>query len=406
VTDIRVPAADEWPAVAKAMHEGFADDFHQETADTQRKIFEPERSLIGVDGEQIVSTTGIFTRDLGVPGDVVPAAHVSMVTVAPTHRRQGILSAMMRRQLSDIRRIGTEPIAVLWASEGTIYQRFGYGLASLRVSYSIDLTQVRLNRPPAAGLLRNLSKADALPIITSVYEQVWRQRPGFSSRNSIWWEHLLDDIEKGRGGATAMRFTMALDATGEPDGYAIWRTRPAWSDAGPDGRLNIIELVTAGPDAYARLWHFLLSMDLVRTADMWLGGVAEPLVHLVNEPRRLGAGVGDGLWVRIVDLPGAIGRRRYLGDFDVVVEVTDALIPENAGRWRLTALDGRGRSEPTADAAVLQLDIADLGAIYLGGTSLSTLVRAGRVVELQPDAAASMAAGFGWPLTPQSIEIF
>lgn len=406
MTEIRTPTELDWPALAKAMSEGFADDYHEESANSHAKVFEAERSLIGLDGDQIVSTAGIFTRDLTVPGAIVPAAHVTMVSVAPTHRRQGLLTRMMRQQFADVRAGSTEPVAVLWASEGAIYQRFGYGLASLRMGFTVDLTQVRLKQPPTPGQLRNVPMADAVPVLSGVYERVRAARPGFSSRPGRWWEYRLDDDEKRRDGASALRCTVSSDADGQPNGYAIWRSKPDWTDFGPNGAVHITEVVAADADGYRRLWNFLLTMDLVRRADMWLGGIDEPLVYLVNEPRRLQTNVGDGLWLRIIDLPAALAARRYLGPFDVVLEVTDAHIPENAGRWRLTVKGDEGHCVPTTDEADLSLDIADLGALYLGGVTLPTLVRAGRVTELRPGAADGVAAGFAWTIAPQGIEIF
>src|SRR5690606_513793 len=114
------------------------------------------RTLVVTDGAALVGVAGAFTRDMTVPGAVVPAAHVTMVGVAPTHRRRGLLRRLMHRQLREVYEARREPFAVLWASEGRIYQRFGYGLATTKLSLEIDTTEVRLAEPEGymSGRLR------------------------------------------------------------------------------------------------------------------------------------------------------------------------------------------------------------------------------------------------------------
>src|SRR5262245_23834803 len=186
---------------------------------------------MALDGDQIVANAGSFTYDLAVPGGVVPCAHVTMVAVNPTHRRQGILTRLMHRQLAEI----TEPIAALWASEATIYQRFGYGLAAQRLGFEIDLAQVRLTKPPAAGGLKTLPTDQARPLITEVYERVWATRPGLSSRPPRRWDFILADPPKRRGGSSPLKATVHVDSSGQATGYVLWRNKPDWGAAGPNG---------------------------------------------------------------------------------------------------------------------------------------------------------------------------
>ncbi|WP_432844238.1 sterol carrier protein domain-containing protein [Dactylosporangium sp. CA-092794] len=169
-----------------------------------------------------------------------------------------------------------------------------------------------------------------------------------------------------------------------------------------------MEVVAATPTAYTELYRFLLRIDLARTLVQGLTSVDEPLFHLVDEPRQLGSRLTDGLWVRIRDLPAALTARRYAAPVDVVFEVTDALLPANAGRWRLRV--GAGGALVTCTRADGEpdfvLDIADLAAAYLGGTPLGTLHQAGRIREHRPTAVAAASTAFGWPVAPNSIEIF
>lgn len=403
---IRPGVAEDWPAIFNLLQTVFLDPFSDEMSETERAVFEPDRSLVVYDrtrGDPLVGHAAAFTRDLTVPGSVLPAGHVSLVGVAPTHRRRGLLTRLMERQLVEL----PEPLAVLWASEGRIYPRFGYGQASQRVSLSIDTHEVRLPPPAEPGRLRTVPVAEARPQLQHLYELARPDRPGWSSRDDRWWSYLLADPASRRHGATEQVATLHEGRAGV-DGYALWRTKSGWDHGGPKGEVTVAELVTLGPDSFLALWRFLLSIDLTRTATLRFAGPAEPLLHLADEPRRLGATLSDGLFLRIADLPVALTARRYAAPLDLVLAVTDRQLPRNAGRWRLTATaDGdKASCTRTDEPADLACDTADLAAAYLGGTSLAALAAAGRVRELRPEAVAAASTGFGWHQSPSAIEIF
>ncbi len=228
---------------------------------------------------------------------------------------------------------------------------------------------------------------------------------GWSSRSDAWWSYVLEDKPESRAGATA-RHALLYETADGVQGYAIWRSKAQW-DHGPAGEVMIRELVAATPEAYAELWRFMFSVDLTRTVEHWSVALDEPLLHMVTEPRRLGARVSDALWVRITDLPAALTARRYRTPLDVVLDVDDALLPDNAGRWHLsTGPDGVATCVPTDRDADVACDVADLGAVYLGGTALGELAAAGRVRELRPGTLAPAATAFSWHRQPSATEVF
>ena len=186
------------------------------------------------------------------------------------------------------------------------------------------------------------------------------------------------------------------------DGYAVYAVRPEFGEDGPAGEVRVRELVAATPAAHARLWAFLLDQDLTRTITWELAPVDEPLWLTLTDPRSLRTTVTDSLWVRLVDVATALGARRYASSADVVIEVADGVCTWNAGRYRLSG-GGCERSEAAADLA---LDVADLGAAYLGGTTLRSLAAAGRVRELTPGALARASAAFRGEVEPWCPEIF
>jgi predicted acetyltransferase len=408
---IRSATPEDWEATSRLLFTVFNDTYDEELERAEHAVYEPDRALVVTDGDEIVGNAGILTRDMTVPGAVVPAAHVTAVGVAPTHRRRGLLRRLMIHQLRDVRDAGREPIAALWATEGRIYQRFGYGLATTKLSFEIDAREVRLADPEfaaesAPSRLRAGEPTAVQSELAKVYEQLRADRPGWSSRDEQWWTYLLSDVPSRRQGATERRAVLHEGQSGV-DGYALWRVKSAWDGKGPSGEVTVHEVVATTLTGYVDLWRFLLSVDLTRSARYFFGAVDEPLLYLANEPRRLGGRFGDALWVRIVDVEAALSSRRYASTVDVVIDVTDDLLPENAGRWRLTAdASGAGTAARTDAPPDLECDVSVLGAAYLGGTSLAALAAAGRVRELSAGAVAEASVALGWHRAPSATEIF
>jgi predicted acetyltransferase len=402
----RPARADDCQAIASLLASAFLDSTADGKLLLDPLVFEPERSLLAADGNQIVAHVGAYGRHLAVPGNTCPAAHVALIAVAPAYRRQGLLSGLIRRQLAGLE-TRREAIAVLWASEGRIYHRYGFGLASTRLDITADVREIgRLPAPGQwLGRLRDLPVADGVDAARVVYDNVWRARPGWSERTDAWWRHLTADPLGRRYGATALRILVAEGPDGA-EGYAIWRATGQWSATGPEGTVEVREMVTDAADSLRELWRFLLGVDLTRTVSYPFGSVDDPLLHLVEEPRRLAGALADALWVRVADLPAALVGRRYRVPVDVVLSVRDDLLPENAGSWRLSGDNSGATCASTSAEPDMSLDIRDLGAAYLGGTRLAALAAAGRIREHHKGALAAADAAFSWHEPPSAVEMF
>lgn len=370
-----------------------------------RLVFEPERTYVIDDDDRPVGAAAAFSRELSVPGATIPAAHVTGVGVAATHRRRGLLTRLMTSLLDDVAAAGTEPVAVLWASEGSIYGRYGYGLASWNLSYNIATKETALPAARPPGTVRQVTPSEIRETLAATHDRVRGERPGVSSRPGRWWESRTTDPESSRHGWSAERCAV-YEADGRVDGYVLWRTKNSWGEHGPKGEATVTEFVTATVDAYIALWQLLLSIDLVRAVRCRHAAVDEALPHLVTKPDALGVTAGPGLWVRVVDVPGALAARRYLTPIDVVLDVTDARLPANNGRWRLKGDGDSATCEPTTDEPDLGLDVHELGAAYLGGTSLSALGAAGLVTEHRAGSLTAASTAFGWHRAPWSHEVF
>ncbi|WP_418957055.1 GNAT family N-acetyltransferase [Streptomyces tritici] len=401
-TELRVldPADwDDWYANLELAFGGLAEA--PEERALWRELTECDRSVGAWDGERVVGTAGAFSFRLSVPGGaLVPVAGVTMVGVAATHRRRGILTSMMRRQLDDVRAWG-EPLAVLTASEPEIYGRFGYGIGAFTAHASIDTTRVRLTAPEGADevVLRQADPAKAAAACEAVYARLVPGRPGMLARQPGWERLPLLDPPGGREGASPLQCVLA-ERGGEVVGYARYAIKPEWSYAGADGSVTLRDIGALDPAAEGALWRFLCSIDLVSSVRIRSRPVDDVWQHLVSDVRRCEPTLRDGLHVRLVDVGAALAARRYQAPVDVVFEVADAFCPWNEGRWRLRGGPDGAQCARTDGAADLALSVRELGSAYLGGVSLTSLAAAGRVRETRPGALTEAAVAFGWPVAP------
>ncbi|HEY6608103.1 MAG TPA: GNAT family N-acetyltransferase [Candidatus Limnocylindria bacterium] len=379
--DVR-PFAGEPRAFFDAGELAFAEKVHDDDLAHWTASFEADRAITALDGDRIVGTAGIFSFELTVPGASVPAAGVTIVGVHPTHRRRGILRRMMRLQLDAIHERG-EPIAILWASEGNIYQRFGYGLASLHAGIKLARDRSAFRLPlETHGSVRFVEPDEGMSLFPPIFDAVLPDRPGFFARSATYWEHeFFPDPKHWRRGA-GPAFHVVHETDGTADAYARYRIREKWENSGPESSLNVVEVMGTNPAAELGIWQFLLGVDLIGQIEAWNLANDDPLLLNIAEPRRLRMEVGDGLWLRVVDVAAALAGRRYRGDGSLVIELTDAFCEWNAGRWALSVSDGSPTCQPSTEAADIACDVTDLGAAYLGAFSFAQLAAAGRVREL------------------------
>lgn len=398
------PATDEeWPAFSRAMFTVFGEQPPASYVDSVPPYAELDRSLGLWDGGRVVATSGLYSRELSVPGGVVPCAGVTWVSVAPSHRRRGVLTAVMRRQLTGLHEQEREPVAALWASESSIYGRFGYAAATWRGNLSGHVARLAL-RPDVdlgAGRVEPVGVEDFRAAAVGLHDRVRRLVPGNLARDARWWDRGLSDEPDQRRGASERRLLRHVEPDGAVTGYAAYRIRSAWTDDGlPDGTVVVEEVRALTPPAHAALWRFLLSLDLVRTMRAPTASPDDPLRHLLAEPRALRSQPFDGLWVRLVDVGRALAARRYPAPVNLVLEVRDRFCPWNDGRWALVGHPAGAFCSQTGADPDLVLDVEALAAVYLGGVSLATLQAAGRVTEVSPGAVTQAGTAFRWPVTP------
>jgi predicted acetyltransferase len=377
---------EELRGALNAISHYFGQENQTEDAERFAQWIDLERMHAAWDDGRIVGGAGAFSYRMSVPGGgSVPAGGVSVVGVLPTHRRRGALTAMMNAQLADCRARG-----------------FGYGLASRIGEMTLARERTKFAQPfEPRGTVRLVDLEEAARTFPPLYDQVFAQRPGMFSRNKAWWEtrRLHDDPARRRGGPLS-RALLELD--GEPAGYALYRVAQDWAAGSSSGSVTITEVVTPTPQATRELWRWLLDFDWTSRFVAGLLPIDHELFLLLAEPRRMNFAVNDGVWVRILDMQAALSARSYAGDGEIVLDVTDALLPENTGRWRVSAASVE-RTEAVAD---IRLDVTAVGSVYLGGFTFAKLVRSFRAEELTDGAAERGDVLFATSVAPWCAEIF
>jgi predicted acetyltransferase len=405
--EMRPVSTEEFPAFLRTTEGAFHEDVNDEDVASWATVFEPERSLAVFDDGRMVATAAAITRELTLPGAPLSVACITAVGVLPTHRRRGLLRDLMRRQLDDVRAAG-EPVATLWASEPTIYGRFGYGLAARHGFATVPTTGARLRAgvPAPAGRTVLMEPADAVPRIAALYDRVRRRRIGHLDRAGAWWKLRVYDPEAHRAGRGALRAAVHEAPDGTVDGYVLYGVKLDWDDGGPNSVVVVRELVTDGPAAVAGVWSYLLGLDLTRSVEAWPFAPDLPPGEFLEGPQRPRMSLGSNLWVRLVDVDAALAARTYAAPFRVVFEVEDSFCPWNAGRHRLVWDGTVATCEPTDDAPDVALGVGELGAAYLGGPSLAALASVGRVRELRTGALDPVSLAFRTAREPWCPEMF
>ncbi|WP_017592385.1 GNAT family N-acetyltransferase [Nocardiopsis potens] len=404
---IRPITDDEYPAFIRVLREALLS--HRDPFDTERSpVTDIGRTLAAFDGDRIVGTTLVHALEMAMPGGLRRVAGVSAVGVWPTHRRRGLLTALMRRQLADVREAG-ESTAALFASEGGIYGRFGYGPAA-------PLAQVRIG-PREAVLRPDLPHDPALEVrfgaprelraeLAAAHDAALPHRWGTFRLTDAWWQELLKDGESDRGGRSALRVAVA-ERDGGPRGLVLYRTAQRWRDQGTaDSGLDVEALHAADPAAAVLLWRHVLERDLVGEVRAEAVPVDDPVFRLFTDPYQVESKVRDGLWLRLVDLRRALAERPYAAPVDTVLEVSDRDCPWNAGRWRLRGGPEGAECARTDAGPDVRLDTAHLASAYLGGHRLSEFADAGLVEERSPGAVTALDLALTPPRAPHCPVVF
>lgn len=364
----------------------------------------PQERMVAVEAADggFAAVHGSYAFDLPVPGGSVPCAGLTWVGVRPDHRRRGLLRSMITTHVERSLKRG-EPVSALFAAEPAIYGRFGYGSAADHVR--LTLPRGAALRPVAGSsdLTVRLDRVDAdrdADLVEDVHVRAGAGRPGWMPRaTAALRARTVADPPPWRDGAEPLLVATVLDGA-DVRALALLARKESWGEGGAEYVVRVRQASAVDPVAAHRLWSFLLDLDLTATVETPMLPVDDPLLQLLVDARPTRRRLGDNLWVRVLDLPAALTARRYAAPLDVVIDMTDSLLPANAGRWRLaTGAAGAAEVTRTDAEADVRLDVRELGALYLGGRSATALASAGLVQGGRP-ALDRVTAAFTSPLAP------
>ena len=390
--EYRLIAEDELQAASEVQSLAFGGHFEPSRLPLVREWFELGDYLGAFDGPDPVGMTLCFPFDMSVPGGSVTAACIDGVSVLPSHRRRGLLTGMMERQLAAAHERGL-PISALRSSEAPIYGRFGYGIAAEHEDWKIERHRTAFRREyPWGGSLRMVKTERAREVFPQVYGRAAARRAGAIQPPNPWWDDLMGVTSDGKSGQSANFYIEYRED--EVEGCAIYRIK--------EGTVTVWLLLASTQAASAALWRYCFDIDLIRTIKVWNRPIDDPLVWMLRDPRALRRRPQDWTWLRLIDVSKALSSRTYAVDGEIVLEVRDDFCPWNDGVYELAGGPAGAVCRQTTRKADLVLSVDDLAVPYLGGAALSPLALAGRVEERTPGALSRADAMFATQLKPWS----
>ncbi|HIF72319.1 MAG TPA: GNAT family N-acetyltransferase [Dehalococcoidia bacterium] len=401
--EYRQITAAEHRSFGVAIERGFGGHYSpsQEQYRLDRLTLTPEMSMCAFDGGEIVGTSGAHPFETAVPGGaIIKNAGVTAVTVATTHRRQGLLNGMMKPLLRQERDKG-QPVASLWASESIIYGRYGYGISIPHENFLIDTRKTKIkNSPEISGRIRFVNPDEARKLFPVAWEAAVNSHVGVPRRNDHHWDRWATGLNES-GDGWSKPFLIVYEEDGKVLGYANYLVKELHVfGEHAHGMINADDVIHSSAASHAALWNHLLNVDLYDTLNTWRSPSDDSLPWMLEDQRQLERKPYDGVWYRLMDVAEALSTRTYLAEGSLVLEVEDSFIPEWGGRFELTGGPDGARCVPTTKAADITLPTASLAAIFLGGAKLGDLARAGRAEENTDGSIALADAMFATVRAP------
>jgi predicted acetyltransferase len=373
--DIRSVVDDELPELRRVTSYAFADSRSDEERRSLPDPLRPEWTTCAFVDGRLATTFGAYPFRVRLNGAAVPMAGVTAVATLPEFRRRGLLRQVMTRSFGEQRERG-QSLAILWASLGAIYQRYGYGLASTHASYRIDPRDIRFNDPVGPdGQVQLMDGGEARPQLETIYEAFAAPRNLMIHRYPVVW-----DLRLPRPGVANPRVAVYFDRAGEARGYAVFDLKPD-----PEvgfGRSQLVSISDSAHldlDAHRGLWEFFAAHDLVRRVEWQQVPEDDPIPLLLAEPNELHRRTGAAIWMRVTDVEAALGQRPYGDDGVLTLAVVDPLCDWNAGVFSLETAGGGTEVSRARGEADITLPVAALAVLIAGHRSASQLARGGLV---------------------------
>jgi predicted acetyltransferase len=372
--ELRTATEDDLPAMFASDSRAFGFTYEPQDIDDRRSIIDLARFQLALDGGAIVGVAGVYAFEMTLPGGAaVPTGGVTWVHVATTHRRQGLLTRLMAAVHDDLR-ARDEPLAALGASESSIYERFGYGAATVTRNTRIERHRAEFRADaPVGGSVRFVTVDEARDVLPKLWDRFRRQRACEVSLSDGWWDFYAALWRKPDEGWTTATILV------HDDGFLAYRLKEGWDGGFTTTELQVEDSAWCTMEAHATLWQTVLSTDLVATVVCGLHALDDPLPMWLKNPRALrSSSLSDGTWVYPLDPRTVLALRRYDVADRLVLQVLDG------PRLELDASPDGATARPSRRRADLTLTSAALGALLMGGVRATVLGRGRRIDEHTP----------------------
>lgn len=389
---IRPVTEDQHHAFVRAVERAFGSSLDAAEIDELVAVELADRSspIACHDGGQMIGTAVVLPWTLALPyAPPAPCAAVTSVTVAPTHRRRGVLRSLMRHQLDELHATDDGAAwAALYSSESVIYGRFGYGVAARSLTGRIDRPWTGFMQPVPPAAVELVPVDAAVDRVPAIYASVQERTPGMLDVPARYWRHRIAwDPPGDRAGASERTVAVIDDRA-----YAMYRLANDWDETGSKSRLTIEECHATDVEAHRQMWTYLFSIDLAQHVTIDRLSVDHPLPWWLAERQRLRMTASMPLYIRLVDVGAALSQRGTRGDGEVVLDVIDGFCPWNQRRWRVAADSDLLHCEPTDVAADVAVNVRELASLSLGGVTPTELAHAGLLKEHTAGAVTQLKA--------------
>ena len=361
------------------------------------RLFESNKCYAAFDGTQMIATMGSYDLNMIVPGNSVKTTGVGVVSVLPTHRRQGLLRRLMAQFLIDTHEQNVS-LSALWASESPIYSRFGYGSASNLVNMSLPKPYAIMQEDiDIIGAMRYVNLDEALDILPAIYSNAIKCRPGMLARQHNWWQdRILSITVATHRGSPPHHRVIHLGENG-PDGYVLYKIHHGTGIN--NAKVEVLELIGGHPKVEKALWQYLFGIDLIGTIQASNRPVDDPLNWWLMHPDRIQRNTSGAFWLRLIDVQAALNKRRYLHDGSICFRCVDPICRWNEGVYHLEVADGIGQCSRSKSPPELEMPAHALGSVYLGGWHFQELAHAG-IISAPQKLTQRLDSMFGWHFLP------
>ena len=394
--EIRPPALEEWPAVCYADARAFGVSYTPEDIEDRLKVHDLARFRVAFDKGHIVGVAASYEMDVSLPGGaIVPMGGVTWVSTATTHRRQGLMRRVVGAVHDDIDARG-EPVATLYAAEGSIYEHLDYGIGTRTLINSIDTRQARMRAEfrTAPGSVRFLEGEEVVPAVSAIWDRFQKRRAGETGRTPEVQRYLFESRNKPSESMSPMAYLA------HADGYVAYRIDSKWQEGHPGGTLHITELAAVTPEAHAALWHTLLGVDLVGEIRSRNIAIDDPLPFLLENPRVFRTcESNDGVWVNVRDIPASFGARTYRTTDRIVVEV-------DGTRWAVEGSPDGAECKKVRTRPDLVTSHGWFSSLLYGGMLPSALVAGRRMTARDAAVLARADIFFTTSLAPHCQDMY